>query len=209
MPVTSAAPGFIALLTVPSTTGKGGGEYDAALDDIFQIMIQALAGLTGGNVVSRWQHIGDDAAGQPQTQPIYPSTNVDWAAFGVTRITDDASPYIGHTTELDTSYTVEDIEVLVSFYGPGGQRRGKQVAQSISHPRNNDVLAYYDMALVMCEPLTAGNEEINSQWYRRHDLPMKFRRGVTRTVDIVDILTTTVTVTGAAPLFSESETISV
>jgi len=179
-------------------TGSG-PPYDAALDAIFQAMIVGITGLPGNMVRPRWQ----------PNIPKQPPPATDWCAFGVTVQAPDDGPAIVHNgagNGSDTYIRHEQVDVLASFYGPNGAQYAQQLADGLSIPQNLEQLKANDMNSVVTGDIRSAPDLINEQWVRRYDMQLTFRRKITRTYAVLNILTAqgtvqTNTVTG--PLSSQ------
>jgi hypothetical protein len=88
------------------------------LDDVLQAMIVGITGLEADLVRPRWQPV----------VPKQPEPGTDWCSIGVVSSTPDANAYVQHLSGIsisqpagDLSQRHEDLEVLVSFYGPNAK----------------------------------------------------------------------------------------
>ena len=154
---------------------------DAPLDAIFQQMVVGITGLPGSLVRPRWQPV----------LPKQPEPNVDWCALGVMAQIADAGPAITHNktgSGSDDYVRHEDIEVLLTFYGPNGQRYAAQIRDGLCIPQNIEGLTKNQIAFVDAGPIRTLPELVNQQWIRRFDLPLRFRRKVTRNYPIRNVL---------------------
>lgn len=179
---------------------------DAALDAIFQQLVAGISGLPGAMVRPRWQ----------PTVPKQPEANINWCAIGVSDQTMDAGPAIIHQGSFDQGvltsdgstvvtadatpvdvvnpngqdvmYRHEDIDVLCSFYGPNAKGFAHQFADGLSIPQNIEQIKALSMAFVSVSSIRATPDFFNEQWIRRYDLTAHFRRMVTRTYAVLNIL---------------------
>lgn len=168
---------------------------DSALDAIFQQMIVGITGLPGAMVRPRWQ----------QTVPKQPETTVNWCALGVTVQIPDDGPAIVHNPTRDGSDTYirhEQIDVLASFYGPNAKQYAQQLADGLAIPQNLEQLKANDMNSVETGEIRAAPDLVNQQWIRRYDLALVFRRKITRTYSVLNILTAEATIQASTPLTS-------
>jgi hypothetical protein len=155
---------------------------DDALTAIFQQMIVGIAGLPGNMVRPRWQP-------NPPKQP-EPTTN--WCALGIAVQAPDDGPAIVHNgagNGSDTYIRHEQIDVLASFYGPGAMQYAQLLSDGLAIPQNLEQLKAQDMNSVDTGPIRAAPDLINEQWVRRYDLELTFRRKITRSYAVLNILT--------------------
>jgi hypothetical protein len=160
---------------------------DAALDALFQQMIVGITGLPGSMVRPRWQ----------PTVPKQPEATVNWCALGITVQTPDAGPSITHNPAGDGSDTYvrhEAIEVLASFYGPNAKQCAHQLLDGLAIPQNLEQLKANDMQSVDTGEIRPAPDLVNEQWIRRFDVMLNFRRKVTRSYAVLNILSAGVTI---------------
>jgi len=146
---------------------------DDALDALFQVAVAGITGLSGTMVRPRWQPV----------PPKQPEPSVDWCAIGITDITPDEGPSIQHVGSLvgqvgevgrDDFKRHETITLLCTFHGPLGMRYAAKLRDGIG--------------FVESGPIRTVPELYNQQWIRRFDLVLIFRRKVSRTYPILNIL---------------------
>lgn len=168
---------------------------DASLEAILQQLVVGLTGLPGRLVRPRWQ----------STTPKQPEPSTNWCAIGVTSITPDANPAILHNAAgggSDTLFRHEQIEVLLSFYGPQGQQYAAQVRDGFWLPQNNDALKANLMGFVEADVLRSVPELVNQQWVRRYDFSVWLRRQVVRTYPVLNLLSAAVITESDTPLLN-------
>lgn len=154
---------------------------DAALDAIFQQLVVGVTGLPGSLVRPRWQPI----------VPKQPEASVNWCAIGVNEQDPDASPVLQHNSAGDGSDTYirhQSIDVLCSFYGPGAKGYAQLLADGLCVPQNIEQIKARGMAFVSVGGTRAAPDLVNEQWIRRYDLIAHFRRAITRTYAVLNIL---------------------
>lgn len=152
---------------------------DDALDALFQGAISAITGLAGQYVRPRWQAV----------PPKQPEPAVDWCAIGVMAVDSDAGPSITHagTGDGQDDYARhEDISVLCSFYGPLALRYALKARDGLCILQNSESTG--GVRFISSDPIRPAPEFINQQWVRRYDLALTFRRKVSRTYPILNIL---------------------
>lgn len=161
---------------------------DDALTAIFQQMIVGITGLPGNMVRPRWQ----------PTVPKQPEPNVNWCALGIAVQNSDDGPAIIHNPSgngSDTYIRHQEINVLASFYGPSGKQYAQMLEDGLGIPQNLEQLKANDVSSVDEGEIRAVPELVNEQWIRRYDLQLNFRRKITRTYAVLNILTAQGTVT--------------
>lgn len=158
---------------------------DDDLDSVLQAMVVGITGLDGTLVRPRWQ---------PKV-PKQPEPDVDWCSIGVVSTTPDASPYIQHLSGIsitqpagDISQRHEEMEVLVSFYGPHSKSNLGVLRDGLGIPQNLEAAKASGLYYVGIEPGRASPEIINQQWIRRWDSVITFRRMVARAYLVNNIL---------------------
>jgi hypothetical protein len=155
---------------------------DDALTAIFQQMIVGITGLPGSMVRPRWQ----------PNPPKQPEPTVNWCALGISVQTPDDGPAIVHNgagNGSDTYIRHEQIDVLASFYGPGAMQNSQLLSDGLAIPQNLEQLKAQDMNSVDTGAIRAAPDLINEQWVRRYDLELTFRRKITRSYAVLNILT--------------------
>jgi hypothetical protein len=154
---------------------------DDALTAIFQQMIVGITGLPGSMVRPRWQ----------PTVPKQPEPTVNWCALGITVQALDDGPTIIHNgagNGSDTYIRHEQIDVLASFYGPNAMQYAQQLADGLAIPQNLEQLKAQDMNSVDTGEIRAAPDLVNEQWIRRYDMQLTFRRKITRSYAVLNIL---------------------
>lgn len=154
---------------------------DASLDAAFQKAVVGITGLPGSMVRPRWQ----------STMPKQPEASVNWCAIGVLIQSADNGPAINHDPSGDGSdgyVRHEDIELLASFYGPNGAGFAALFRDGIAMPQNVEGLRVDGISFVECGQIRSAPEFFNQQWFRRFDMQARFRRKVTRTYPVLNVL---------------------
>jgi hypothetical protein len=157
---------------------------DTALEDQLQTMVVGITGIDGTLVRPRWQ----------PNPPKQPAADVNWCAIGVMRSTQDTYAAIVHHPDRpdgaghDEMQRHETIEVLASFYGPAGQGYANLLSDGLQIAQNREALYFENLALLDATDVQAAPALQNEQWIRRYDLAMRFRRQITRTYDVLNLL---------------------
>lgn len=176
---TSATGGY---LTPTSTTPL----EDSELDSVFQGAIAGVSGLAGQYVRPRWQTV----------VPKQPEPNVNWCAFGVTAQDKKDHAAIEHDSAgsgQDIMRRHEDITVLCTFYGPNCKRYAMTLLDGMYVPQNIEVLKGNGISFVEAGDVRMVPELVNEQWVKRADIRLRFRRMVSRTYAVLNILSAEIT----------------
>lgn len=149
----------------------------------------AIAGMTGlGATMIR-------PAWQPDP-PAKPDGNVNWCAFRVTEIVPEWTGAIIHHPEGDGTDELRrhvTVSVLCSFYGPDSIRIAEVFRDGILIPQNMEALASHNIAFLEAGRLFSAPDVVNNQWIKRQDLTVQFRRMVSRTYQVNNLLGAEVT----------------
>ena len=107
-----------------------------------------------------------------------PKSDVSWCAFGVTRYDPLNFPVLIHRGEEDgysVMYDHENIDVLVSFYGPGHVDQARQLRRSLHIYQNRLALRKNGLAFLRAGTIVAVPELVAMQWEPRADIPLTFQ----------------------------------
>lgn len=158
---------------------------DDDLDNALQSVIVGVTGLSADLVRPRWQ----------VTTPKQPEPDVDWCAVGVVSSQPDAGPYIEHlfghditAPAGDLSIRHEQIDVLVSFYGPHAKSTMGILRDGLGIPQNLELAKSVGLYFVSIDSGRLAPDFINLQWVRRWDSELIFRRMVSRVYGVNNIL---------------------
>lgn len=169
----SSTGGFLAPVSTPPLN-------DQALYVALQATVTGITGMPGANVWPRWQA---NPAGRP-------AITVDWAAVGTTTLISDAFPFEGHDPAGEGSSTQqvhEEIDVLVSFYGPNCEANSKMLRDGLKISQNREAMYVFGLKLIETRGHTKSADLVNNQWYPRADLTVRVRRQVDRTYRILNL----------------------
>lgn len=153
---------------------------DEALYIALQATVVGITGLAGNMVWPRWQA---NPAGRP---PI----TTDWAAIGTTTLVADTFPFEGHDPTGEGSSTQqvhEEIDTMVSFYGPNCEANSKLYRDGLKISQNREALYRFGLKLIDTSGHTKSADLVNNQWYPRADLTVRVRRQVDRTYAILNL----------------------
>ncbi|WP_025138084.1 hypothetical protein [Achromobacter sp. DH1f] len=155
---------------------------DLDLDLVFQAYVKGITGLPGALVRPRWQ----------PTVPKDPEIGVDWCAVGVTpRTRSQDYPAIQHDPSGDGHDRLtrhQELEVLVTFYGPNAMRYADLLRDGSYMPQNGEQISVQGISFVEAGDAIAAPELVNQRWLKRYDLPMRFRRVIRRDYSVLNLL---------------------
>lgn len=158
---------------------------DDDLDDALQALVVGVTGFDKSLVRPRWQ----------VKPPKQPEPGVNWCSIGVVSSTPDAGPFIKHLFGDDITapagdllITHEELEILVSVYGPNAKGNLGVLRDGLRLPQNLEVAKLAGLYFVSMEPARIAPDFINQQWVRRWDTALTFRRMVARVYGINNIL---------------------
>ncbi len=154
---------------------------DLNLDVFLQAIVAGILSMPGVNVRPRWQ----------PTPPSQPDRPVDWCAMGITRVDSDTNAVLSHDSSGDGQDDLirhEQFEVLCSLYGPNAVGNAARLRDGLSVPQNREALASQDIAYVSADRIVRVPSLVNQQWIGRADLPLTFRRKISRTYAVLNLL---------------------
>ncbi len=155
---------------------------DDALDDFLHDWVQGVTGFSDGTLIRpRWQP-------EPPTQPAF---TTDWIAFGIVRSTTDNDAFEVHDPSglgSDTVMLTEELEMLVSFYGPGCVANATTFRLGSRLSQNRDALRGVGIGLIEASGATVVPALTKERWVRRADISVRMRRNVTRLYQVRTIL---------------------
>ena len=161
---TTAAPGFLVPLLAPIP-------YDDALLDLLQPIVVGIGGYSDPTLVRPgWQF--------PDT-PNQPDYTVDWAALRIADIRSDTFSYEAHVPTgngYDVLETTEEIDLLLSCYGPHAQTFMKVLRDGFQLGQNRSYLKALNMDLLSCAAPRTLPALLHGQWLRRVDMTVTLRR---------------------------------
>lgn len=164
---------------------------DAKLEALFQGFIAGVAGLSPDLVRTRWPAAGVEPPAQTET----------WCLIDIRSQTADAGPVMIHDPAgegTDSYVRHEDIELLCSMFGPQALRHAVLLRDGVAVPQNREALLAQGMAVSGTEPILAMHELVNQQWIRQFDMTLRFKRRVTRSYPVLNLLSAQVTTHAAS-----------
>ncbi len=175
MSTDSTADGFLA-----SSAGGPAPLEDQALNRFLQQMVSQITGVPGSLVRPRWQP-------EPPNQP---EIDVTWVAIGVADMRGDTFAAELHASDgaSSTIYRQEDIDVLMSFYGPSAGTAFSALREGLSLEQNRSYLTAAGFGLIGMPDGRAAPALLNDRWQYRIDATLQLRRGVARKYPILNVL---------------------
>lgn len=152
---------------------------DQALDRFLQQYVAALTGIDGALVRPRWQT-------EPPNQPDIGTT---WIALGVSIIRGDTNAAEIHAADgaASTIYRNEELEVLISTFGPGAGAAWARLRDGLAVEQNRAYLSAAGFGLIELTDCISAPAFINERWQRRLDSTLRLRRGVTRRFPVLSL----------------------
>lgn len=165
-----------------SPTSSPAPLLDDALADFLQVWIVGLTGITASLVRPRWQ---------PEP-PNIPDFGTTWVAFGLTGSEADTFAAERHLNQLPNGASEirrhEEMEYLVSFYGPAAESVMHNFREGIQVSQNREYLITQNMGLVSTGQATRVPELVKERWVNRIDLPLTLRRQIIRKYAVLDLV---------------------
>jgi hypothetical protein len=174
MSQSSTSPGYL----IPLLSG-GAPVYDQALENLVHDILMGLTGIPGQYVRPAWQ---------PEP-PAQPAPSIDWVGFSITAfpvIEYPAVTQLGSNTG-DVQYEHEDIEILCSFYGPDAAANMSLCRAGLYVAQNRDMMKSVGLNFVGTDRPSRVPDLVNVQWINRVDLPVKMRRKLSRTYNVLSL----------------------
>lgn len=168
---------------------------DDALMNLLQEMVVGITGVQGNLVFPRWQ---------PEPPPL-PAFGTDWGALGVTsRRADTFAAEIHYPDNAgDGGHTIvtrhEELDVLVSFYGPHCNSNMANLREGLQLWQNRYTLRANNIGLIGTGDFTRAPELIRQRWLDRVDMVVNLRRQIIRRYAVLDLLSAQVNVKGNRP----------
>lgn len=176
---TSASGGFLRL-------SPAQGQYQ--LEDVLHEVFTGITGFAGELVRPRWQ----------PDPPEVPEPDVNWCAFGITQFDPANFPEIRHHGKgqgRDELVDYEDLQVLVSFYGPLHMVNARALRRGLHVPQNRALLRPAGLAFVRAGTITPVPEMVALGWRARADVSLTFRLETKSCFAVLNLLKTEGSVT--------------
>lgn len=155
---------------------------DDALLDLLQPIVTGITGIDGTLVRPRWQ---------PDDTPNLPEYSTDWVAVGIARTRPETFHTEQHVPDgdgYDLFITSEEVDVLMSFYGPNSQGNARRINNGIRISQNRAGLQAMGMdTLYVADPVTLP-ALLTGKWVRRVDVSITMRRRLAIRYNVLNIL---------------------
>lgn len=153
---------------------------DRALDRFLQQMVSQITGVPGELVRPRWQP-------EPPNQP---EIDVTWIALGVADRRGETFAAELHAADgtSSTTYRQEDLDILLSFYGPGAGGAFSLLREGLGLEQNRSYLTSSGFGMVGMSDARTAPALLNDRWQYRLDATLQLRRGVARRYPILNVL---------------------
>lgn len=153
---------------------------DAALDRYFHDVFTSILGFDAKLIRPRWQA---DPANMP-------ANGVNWIAQGVTNRRDDvvASQILSADGLSTTVSRNQELDNLVSFYGPGASGVQAIMRDGLSLNQNREAMNLIGLVLVRVGEPRNASMLINERWVNRVDCIITFRRLISRVYAVQSLL---------------------
>ena len=154
---------------------------DDALQALLQGLVADMTGLAGAMVRPRW----------PGSAGTDPDISTNWCAIGLTDSAPDAGPVILHQSAGDGAEAMqrhETLTVTASFYGTAASANAALLRDGLMLPQNRETIRTAGLAFVESGHAVLAPDLVNQQWRRKVDVPITFRRQVTRAYPVLNLL---------------------
>jgi hypothetical protein len=148
---------------------------EVALRRLLQGVLAGVMGLPPAFVRPRWQ----------PNPPVIPADTIDWAAFGISKRTGSADISVEQKELSATITRQEQLEVLVSVYGPNAESYCELFRDGMALAQNREVMFLACMGLVEITPIVHAPELYNNQWYNRCDFTWVVNRETNKEYQIL------------------------
>lgn len=147
--------------------------------------IACVTGLAGSKLRPRWQ---------PEA-PNLPAAGTDWAAFGVVSRRAEPFAFVRHVSEAETDgagfdemQRHEELDVLVSFYGPNADAYATALRDNAQIAQNRERLMLAGMGLIETSEITTLPSLMKNLWLYRQDITVRIRRIIVRQFRVESLL---------------------
>jgi len=144
---------------------------DIELERTLSRWVRGVSGLPPKHVLLDWT----------AEQPHQPSASEDWCSVGILKFQANDNPaFVNQTDDSVQLWRNELIEIMVSFYGPHGQRLATEFRDGVAIAQNREALNQSGLAFSASGAIVSAHELKNNQWVRRYDQHLTFQRKVVR-----------------------------
>ena len=153
---------------------------DKQFEDILNPTIAGITGLNGDSQVRpRYQ----------ENPPNQPDRSVDWVAFGVNRVvSENWAAVVENDNQTASVIRYQEIEVLLSWYGPNGSNYAEVFRDGLQIGQNRDLLVQNDIGLIDIGEARKAPALFKEKWLTKYDQTILFRRRTERVYPILTLL---------------------
>lgn len=152
---------------------------DQLLEDVLNPTIAGITQLDGNTQIRpRFQ----------EDPPAVPDRSVNWVAFGINRVTSDTAAAIKQSATSAEVIRYQEIEVLLSWYGPQAGNYAEVFRDGLQIGQNRDLLNQNDLGIISIGEARKAPELFKQKYLTRYDMTLMLRR---RTARVYPILTLT------------------
>jgi hypothetical protein len=120
--------------------------------------------------------------------PLKPDIDVNWCAFSILNRRPSAMPWVTQAAENAQLSTNELFDLFVSFYGPNCAGFASMLRDGLQIPQNSEQLIAGGMAVIGAGDIVYAPELVNDRWFKRADITINLNRNLSRTYDILSLL---------------------
>jgi hypothetical protein len=149
--------------------------------DTIQEMVCGVSGIDGHLMFPRWQ----------LDPPAMPDYTVTWGALGVVERRAETYASTLHVSEGDGHDILirqEDVDIMISFYGPSGATHALQLREGLQIKQNVEILYDHGIAFVETSDVASTAEYVNQRWMGRYDITLTVRRLIQLIYGIQNVL---------------------
>lgn len=120
--------------------------------------------------------------------PAVPDRSVNWVAFGITRIlSDTCAATVQQSNSSALVIRNQDIEVLLSWYGPQAGNNAEVFRDGLQIDQNRDLLRAADLGIITIGEARKAPELFKSKYLNRYDMTLMLRRRTARQFSILTL----------------------
>ena len=147
------------------------------LDRFLNTFIVGITGISGNLVRPMWQ----------LNPPKMPSNTVDWVAYGIIIVDQDANAYIEQTDLVSILRRNEVGELSIVCYGASAFTNVKRIRDALQIAQNREYLRAYGITIKGTKPLNHIPELVGDIWYNRVDMTIEFVREIVTSYNVLPI----------------------
>ncbi len=141
-------------------------------------MLAGVSGLSPDLVRPAWQI---------HPAPI-PDININWMAFAILSRRAENDPYQVANNSGLTMIVHEEIDVLLTFYGPDCLQKAAEIRDGLGLSQNTEALRIAGMAVAQLSDIIHAPELVNRRFFDRADTTLTLRREIRREYAVLDFV---------------------